>query len=146
MNTTNKWWKDGIRFQCQGAGKCCTSHGEFGFVYLTKADRQMMAKHLGLNTRAFTLKYCTKTEGNFHLKEEKGKPDCVFLKDKRCGVYEARPTQCRTWPFWPDVMGAKSWKKDVVQFCPGVDKGPIISAEEIARQLAIQKKSDKSAS
>ncbi len=137
-----KWWKDGIRFQCQGSGKCCTSRGEFGFVYLTRTDRQKMAAHLGLKTRAFTLKYCSKTDGFFHLTENKKDPDCVFLKDKRCRVYEARPTQCRTWPFWPEVMKAKAWKKDVVSFCPGVNKGPIISADEISRQLKIQKKSE----
>src|ERR1700722_14562472 len=113
MNTENKWLKDGIRFQCQGSGKCCTSHGEFGFVYMTKLDRQRMARHLGLKTRAFTLKYCAKTQGHFHLKEDKKNPDCMFLKEKRCGVYEGRPTQCRTWPFWPEVMKAKAWKKNV---------------------------------
>jgi Fe-S-cluster containining protein len=143
MENSTKWWKDGIRFQCQGSGKCCTSHGEFGYVYLTKSDRQRLARHLGLKTRDFTKKYCMNTEGNFHLKENSSKPDCIFLKEKRCGVYEARPTQCRTWPFWPEVMKAKAWKKDVVQFCPGVGRGPIIPAEEILRQINIQKLAEK---
>lgn len=48
-----------------------------------------------------------------------------------CTVYKVRPTQCRTWPFWPETMGAKSWQKDVVQFCPGVNKGRIYTKEEI---------------
>jgi len=144
MNIKDQWWRDGIRFQCQGSGKCCTSHGEFGYVYLTKADRQRMAAHLGLKLHEFTIKFCTKTDGYFHLTEDNKNPDCVFLREKRCGVYEARPTQCRTWPFWPEVMKAKAWKKDVVQFCPGIGKGPIISAEEIARQLDIDKKSENS--
>jgi Fe-S-cluster containining protein len=142
MNTKNKWWKDGIRFQCQGSGKCCASRGEYGYVYLTKEDRQRMATHLGLKVRAFISKYCNKTDGYFHFKGSDENSACLFLKDKQCGVYEARPTQCRTWPFWPDVMGAKAWKRDVVDFCPGINKGPIIPAEEIMRQLEIQKKSE----
>jgi uncharacterized protein len=136
------WWNDGLRFQCQGSGKCCLSRGEYGYVYMTLADRQRMAAHLGLKTRAFTIKYCKKTDGYFHLNGSASNPACLFLKDKQCGVYEGRPTQCRTWPFWPEVMKAKAWKKEVSSFCPGVGKGPVISGEDIARQLDIQKKSE----
>ncbi|MGZ5280435.1 MAG: YkgJ family cysteine cluster protein, partial [Pseudobdellovibrionaceae bacterium] len=50
----------------------------------------------------------------------------------------ARPIQCRTWPFWPDVMNAKTWKKEVVTFCPGVGKGPIISAAKIRKVMKEQ--------
>src|SRR5437868_13030865 len=125
-----EWWREGVRFQCQGSGKCCTSHGEFGFVFLTLEDRKRIAKVLKLGVAEFTKKYCQKTGGIYHLIEEKGKPDCMFLEGTRCGIYEGRPTQCRTWPFWPEVMDAKSWKKDVVEFCPGIGKGRLISGDE----------------
>ena len=128
-------YKDGIRFECQGSGKCCTSHGEFGEVYLTKDDRKNMAKALNLTTTAFTKKFCNNLDGTFALKQEPGNPDCIFLKDKKCGVYKGRPTQCRTWPFWPDVMNAKAWKKDVVSFCPGIGKGKLHSPEFIESEL-----------
>jgi Fe-S-cluster containining protein len=137
-----EWWAEGLRFQCQGSGQCCTSHGEYGFVFLTKEDRQRMAKHLGLSLSNFTKKYCGRTDGNYHLIEDGVNFDCLFLKDKRCTVYEARPTQCRTWPFWPDAMNAKTWKKEVVTFCPGVGKGPVISAEQIALNLQEQQISE----
>jgi Fe-S-cluster containining protein len=133
-----KFWQDGIRFQCQGSGKCCSSHGEYGFVYLTLKDRQAMAKFLKISTLSFTKKYCDKTHGVFHLKEDPDQPDCLFLNKKRCEVYEVRPMQCRTWPFWPEVMNAKAWKKDVVEFCPGVNKGPKHSAEQIEEKLKEQ--------
>ena len=60
----------------------------------------------------------------------------MFLKNKKCSVYEARPTQCRTWPFWPEVMNAKSWKTEVESFCPGVGKGPLWSKTEIEKIMA----------
>jgi len=132
------WWGEGLRFQCQQSGKCCVSHGEYGFVYLTKEDRRNIAQVLGMKTAQFTKKYCTKTEGAFHLKDD-GSPACVFLKNKQCQVYEARPTQCRTWPFWPETMSPKSWKKDVVKFCPGVGKGRLWSKDEISKALKDQK-------
>ncbi|MBX2988571.1 MAG: YkgJ family cysteine cluster protein [Bdellovibrionaceae bacterium] len=138
-----QWWSQGVRFQCQGSGKCCTSHGEYGFVYLTLHDRQQFAKHLGLTTQAFTRQYCERTDGVWHLKERKENPDCLFLDGKRCSVYEVRPMQCRTWPFWPEVMNPKSWAKDVVSFCPGVGKGRTWSREEIETALRAQIKWDR---
>lgn len=141
MSKTN-WWDQGIRFECQGSGKCCTSHGEFGFVFMTLEDRRRMARVLKMTPSAFTKKYCEKTQGVWHLKEDPKNPDCLFLKNKRCSVYEGRPTQCRTWPFWPEVMNAKAWNKDVKSFCPGVGKGPLISKEKIEVQLHEQAQSE----
>ena len=131
------WWSKGVRFECQQSGNCCISHGEYGYVYLTKEDRKNMAAVLKMTTSTFTRKYCTKTDGVFHLKDDGAA--CTFLKNKKCTVYKARPMQCRTWPFWPETMGAKSWKKDVVHFCPGVGKGPLWSKEKISEALTQQK-------
>ena len=69
-------------------------------------------------------------------------PDCVFLKDNKCSVYEGRPTQCRTWPFWPEVMKPKAWRRDVVEFCPGANKGRLYSAKEIEKTLSEQAQSE----
>lgn len=138
-----KFWSDGIYFKCQGSGQCCTTHGEFGFVFLTLNDRKKMAEHLKITTTAFTKKYCEKKNGFYHLIERADNPDCIFLKNKRCTVYQARPTQCRTWPFWPEVLNPKAWKKEIVQFCPGAGKNKFWSAEEIEKQRADQMQSEK---
>lgn len=141
MSADESWWQQGIRFQCQGSGKCCVSRDEYGYVYLTHADRIRMAKNLGLPTASFTKKFCIKEEGLFRLKDgTQGR--CLFLKGKACQVYEGRPTQCRTWPFWPEVMNAKTWQREVAQFCPGVGKGPIHSAEDIRKVLQEQEDSE----
>jgi len=141
MAQQKKWWEDGIRFECQGSGKCCVSHGEYGFVWLTLRDRRRMAKQLKLSTIEFTRKHCEKSQGMFRLKEEK--PECQFLKGKACSIYEARPTQCRTWPFWPEVMDAKTWKNEVAAFCPGVGKGRVHSREEIEKAMKEQSASER---
>ncbi len=138
-----KWWEDGVRFECQGSGGCCVSRGEYGFVYLTRHDRQRMAKLKKLPTGEFTKTYCDKdSNGAFHLKEKKGRAECMFLKDKRCEVYSARPTQCRTWPFWPEVVNARTWSKEVAAYCPGVGKGAIVPAEKIREILKEQADSE----
>lgn len=132
------WWRDGVRFACQGSGRCCVSRGAYGYVYLTLEDRRRLAAHLGMPTRRFTREHCAKTDGLFHLRETG--PECRFLVDNRCSVYEGRPTQCRTWPFWPENMPARAWTA-IAAFCPGVGKGAVISAERIEAALEEQERS-----
>lgn len=138
QSSRKTWWHDGVRFACQGSGKCCVSRGAHGFVYLTLADRRRLAHALGIPTRQFTREYCVKTDGLFHLRDDG--PDCRFLDDRRCAVYEARPTQCRTWPFWPENMGAKAWSA-VAAYCPGVGKGAVVPRERIEASLREQRAS-----
>lgn len=141
MSPQEPWWNQGIQFECQGSGQCCVSHGEYGQVYMTKEDRIRMAKVLGLTTSQFTKQYCQKVEGVYGLIDgDNG--HCQFLKNKKCTVYQGRPTQCRTWPFWPEVMDAKTWNNEVAAFCPGVGKGKVWSPEEIIDQVSEQLESE----
>jgi hypothetical protein len=107
---------------------------------MTLEDRRRMAAVLGMPTRDFTRKFCVQEDGIWKLKDEPG-GDCTFLKNKRCSVYEGRPTQCRTWPFWPEAMNAKTWTNEIASFCPGVGKGKVWSAEEVEIQLKDQQQS-----
>jgi Fe-S-cluster containining protein len=135
-----KFWDNGIRFECQGSGNCCVSRGGYGYVYLTLDDRRALAQNLGIGTAAFTRKYCEQDGGIWKLKDAPTE-ECVFLKDKRCSVYTARPTQCRTWPFWPETLNAKTWSGEVASFCPGVGRGKTWTPEEVETQLNIQRAS-----
>jgi len=142
-STMGNWWATGIRFECQGSGKCCTGRKGYGFVYLTLEDRKRLAAHLEISTLSFTKKYCFKKDGYFLLKDGTKSSDCVFLKDRRCDVYEGRPTQCRTWPFWPELLESEEkWNREVVPFCPGVGKGKLIASFQIQKQIDIQNEAD----
>lgn len=133
------WWRDGLRFACQGSGKCCVSHGADQYVFVTLADRRRLAMTLNMPTGAFTRRYCAKHAGLFHLGTDS--KSCVFLDGRRCSVYEGRPVQCRTWPFWPENMSSGKWTR-VAAFCPGVGKGQVVDAETIRDILKKQRRSD----
>jgi Fe-S-cluster containining protein len=137
------WYDEGIRFECQGSGKCCQSRGQYGFVYLTSDDAKNAAKALKISVDKFVADYCTKDDGHLCIKDDNSSPDCLFLDGNRCKIYEGRPTQCRTWPFWPEVMNAKSWNKRVASFCPGVGQGRLYSKSEIEEILKTQKAADR---
>ena len=68
----------------------------------------------------------------------------LILKAKKCSVYESRPSQCRTWPFWNDNMNAKVWNKDISVNCPGIGKGKIIKQKEIEKFLKEDLRNEKS--
>ena len=129
-------YKNGIKFECQGSGKCCVSRGTYGFVYLSEKDIKRFSKYFKLSIKKFKKKYCQVTEGFIHLIEKSElNGDCIFLKNKKCSVYISRPSQCRTWPFWNENMNVKLWNEDISINCPGIGKGKIVNAKTIKRFL-----------
>jgi Fe-S-cluster containining protein len=135
------WWKAGVRFECCKRGCCCVTHGENGAVFVNADDRRRLAEFLELSARELRSRYLLRTDGRTGLKDAPGTQACVFLGKDGCQVYEARPTQCRTWPFWPENMSARAWK-EVAAFCPGIGRGRLWSAEEIEAKLDEQREAD----
>ena len=123
----------GIRFECQGCGRCCATRGEYSHVYVSLPERRRLARHLGVSTRDFTMRYCQKTHGFHHLRDPH--EGCLFLRGGICQVYDARPDQCRTWPFWLENMNRGVWHGEVMRDCPGVGRGRLFSADEIEERL-----------
>jgi Fe-S-cluster containining protein len=132
-----RFYQNGIRFECQGEGKCGIPRGRYGYVYLSFNDRRRLAAHLGITSAEFTSMYTNHVDGLYELRYA-GK-DCPFLKRGRCEVYDARPNQCRTWPFWPENMNSAVWEREVAAWCPGVGKGRLYTADEIEDILKTKK-------
>src|SRR3990167_2164200 len=115
----NIWYKDGLRFKCTECGKCCG--GAPGYVWLTDFDIQRLAKHLGITENELLMKHCRQVGNRYSLKERTITYNCIFLKDNRCSVYDGRPTQCRTYPFWgKNVASKRAWNATDID-CEGVN-------------------------
>jgi Fe-S-cluster containining protein len=130
----NPWFADGLRFHCTSCGKCCT--GSSGSVYLSPADLERLAAFLQMTIGTFARRYTKPGGGQRVLKDAPGTHDCIFLADNTCSVYEARPTQCRTYPWWiQNVQDPESWQKTAA-FCEGINHpdATLIPASEILEQ------------
>jgi len=55
-----------------------------------------------------------------------------FKKGVGCTVYEDRPRQCRTWPFWRSNLGSQESWSDAAASCTGMDHGSHHEPDEIA--------------
>lgn len=141
------WYANGLKFSCSTCGNCCT--GGPGYVWISKDEIQRLAVHLGTTPYEVVEKYCRKIDGQFSLVERRnsrGEYDCIFLKElpaepghggqvrhtrRVCGIYDARPLQCRTWPFWDGNLASKEAWERAGQRCHGINRGTHYSQERI---------------
>lgn len=141
--------RKGLKFQCQpDCGKCCVSHDDYAFTFLTEEDLARLEKHLGKPRETFAMKGKFDRTRSSDLPAERWYlkmtgPRCQFLKGTGCGIYDARPTQCRTFPFWPENMPKNDWE-DLKSFCPGIGKGPAWPKEKVKDLVMEQKNADTS--
>lgn len=121
-----------FRFECQrGCIACCD---QSGYVYLSEEDLKRAAKFTGMTSGAFEKKYVYRTRRQLRFRKPRDR-QCPFLLENGCSIHPAKPTQCRTFPFWPDLVENPHAWKIASRFCPGIGKGPLIqigTAMEIA--------------
>lgn len=131
------WYKDGLRFQCTQCGDCCT--GAPGFVWVNQEEIDAIAAKINLDVEEFEKKYVRRIGMRRSLVEYPN-GDCVFFdtEKRNCTVYEARPRQCKTWPWWnSNITSEEAWE-ETKQACPGCGKGPkLYSVEHIQAQAAV---------
>jgi uncharacterized protein len=100
---------------------------------------EAMALFLQISLKEFMRLYTRRVGQRYSLLESKKSYDCIFLKEKKCRVYGARPTQCRTYPFWPHILRSEASWEETAHTCEGIDSdAPNVSFEAIEEQHLIQ--------
>jgi Fe-S-cluster containining protein len=124
---------EGLRFECQpGCTACCEQKG---FVYLTETDVARAAEFLGMAPGVFERRYVYRTKNWRRLRVPRDS-QCSFLRDGGCSIHPAKPTQCRIFPFWPELVESRrEWLK-TARYCPGLGKGPLIQIAAAREQAA----------
>lgn len=133
------FYSEGLDFSCKRCSHCCTT--EPGYVYLSVDDLEKLTSSKKLSTNEFIEKFC-RWVGYYDGTEvlclkEKPNYDCILWENDGCSAYNARPVQCRTYPFWTHLLTSKAnWdceKKD----CPGINCGSHHTFEEISQNLSL---------
>lgn len=133
--TDTSWYEDGLRFSCVQCGHCCG--GGPGTVRVSEAEISALAARLELADAEFRKRYTRTLRGGDISLEEKPNDDCVFYDQNRgCTVYEDRPQQCRTWPFWSSVVHSPDTWAAEAETCPGMNSGALHSAAGIAETIS----------
>jgi len=126
------FYEDGLNFKCTGCGKCCKVDGD---VWLSPEEVENVINHLGCNNddaasssssssredfrKAYIRAEVTPADGDLSqswmcLKRKDGA--CIFLDPLgKCGIYDVRPVQCSTYPFWPSLLkNREAWEDESV--------------------------------
>jgi Fe-S-cluster containining protein len=124
------WYSDGLKFDCTGCGDCCT--GDPGYVWVSRAEIEALAAELGLSVEQFEKQYVRRV-GVCKSLIERANGDCIFFDadTRRCRVYERRPRQCRTWPFWPANLASPAAWQQTADRCRGCNGGRRVPLDEI---------------
>ena len=120
-----KWYAAGLAFSCQQSGNCCS--GAPGYVWVTPEEVKAIADLLGRPDGRLGKRYLRHVDTRVSLKE-KPNGDCIFLERSdggctTCSIHPAKPTQCRTWPFWDYNLASPERWNDAARGCPGINRG-----------------------
>lgn len=117
--------QDGYNFSfdpkaCESCkGRCCI--GESGYIWVTPEEITALAKGLNIERENFINNYLLKIGYRYSIKEIIFNDGfrCIFfdIEERKCSVYDNRPTQCRTFPFWEHF---KNNIREVEEECPGI--------------------------
>jgi Fe-S-cluster containining protein len=116
------WYQEGLRFECTRCGNCCG--GAPGFVWVTDEEIGALARRRGEDETVFRKRYTRRVRGMGISLTETDNYNCIFYDNHRgCTVYEDRPRQCRTWPFWGRVVASPATWEIEASDCPGMNQG-----------------------
>ncbi|MDR2638684.1 MAG: YkgJ family cysteine cluster protein [Helicobacteraceae bacterium] len=109
---------------CESCGsKCCV--GESGDIWASDQEIAAIAAALGEEERVARAIYFRREREGWRIKERETKRgfECVFALESGCKIYDARPAQCRSFPFWHSM---NDHLDRLASECAGVYAGAIV--------------------
>jgi Fe-S-cluster containining protein len=133
------FYVDGLNFSCKRCSSCCRY--DQGFVYLSQKDLNKLTSVLKMDEKSVINAYCrwvTNWNGDAVLSlKEKSNYDCI-LWDSGCTVYNERPLQCVTFPFWDSIIADEKCWESAAKSCPGMNSGELHTMTEIEKAGALR--------
>ena len=141
------WFKNGLKFSCVQCGRCCL--GTRTNVFVNPSEMKALAEAKGMSMHSFVQNFTEEREistaggekvVHTSLKNSNGACSLLSSDRKTCTVNDAKPTQCKNYPFgWPNVVvGEAEWGSEA-QRCPGIngENSQLRTKEEIVKSLLV---------
>lgn len=127
-----------IHFECTSCGKCCTGSSDTHYIALNHDEADKLQAHLGVSAAWFKRHYVEHlTRETYSIRMTRGQ--CVFLgRNNQCKIYDLRPTQCKTYPFWPELLDKEEHWRAEKKYCEGINRGRRVDSRYIQKQLQQQ--------
>jgi Fe-S-cluster containining protein len=122
-----------LRFECTRCGRCCVA-GDGYYLFLGGNEAEDIRGHLNLSRSWFRRRYLRRLQNGDLVASWDSDGRCVFLDTRgACTVYPVRPLQCRTYPFWPEIVCRQTdWRRESRR-CEGIDRGAEVPVARIRR-------------
>ncbi len=101
-------------------------------VWVTLKEIEAISRYLQIELEEFGKNYLRLVDNRLSLIEMPNY-DCVFLKQGACEIYPVRPAQCRSFPFWREMLSSRERWENNTAFCPGAGQGKTYTQQEIER-------------
>ena len=119
-------------FECTLCGACCRRGGSY--VFFSVAEVEAASARLNMTPEWFAERFLDRVEGRRAIIIPHDSA-CPFLLDDACTIQDDKPSQCRTYPFWPEIIQVEgAWEAEAAE-CPGIGRGKVYTRSEIERLL-----------
>ncbi len=115
-------------FRCKRSGRCCQVRG--GIAWVDPIEQDAIATHMNLPVQSFRTKHTRELtdprtgELRTALRDREDGACELLEAGNQCSVYEARPKQCRDFPYWDSVAGELASFERARAICPGIEAVP----------------------
>lgn len=143
--------KTPVRFKCTQCSQCCYG-GKYAYVRASTQEIENIILFMNIEAEIFRNDYLIKlVDHGYGIRMKQSliakavgkKGHCMLLnEDGKCSVYHVRPIQCRTYPFWPEILiSEEKWNSEVNR-CEGINRGDIVDIEHIENQKELSTAAD----
>ena len=125
-----------LRFECTGCGDCCRGNPGQYYVYVSPGEAGKIQDFLGVSGAWFRRRYLARLDATTFGIRMMPAGYCSFLDSAgQCRIYSVRPVQCRTYPWWPEVVETRSGWRYEAKRCEGINRGAIVPLKKIKSAL-----------
>jgi len=110
-------------------------------VALTSREAERIRRTLDVSPAWFRKRYLTHSDPDQPGIRLGRDGRCPFLgRNGHCRIYAVRPRQCRTYPWWPELISSRAAWQDEARRCEGMNHGEVVPLERIVRALAADRR------